>query len=398
MRPPYNFPMDLPALLADKPARQHAFPVCAQKIFLAHAAVCPVPRVAADAQIAYAAASMTSGPDDYVQALRLIRGARETCARLLPGAAPEEIALLGPTSLGLSLFAGGLDWEPGDEVIYNPDDYPANVYPWTNLARRGVVPRPLQPERPGEITPALVEAALTPRTRLVALASAFFVNGYRIDVDAIGRILGSRGVLFSVDAIQTLGAMPLSVEHVDFLCADAHKWMLGPLSAGIVYVKTKHFARLRPILLGASNVRSPDFVAQPEIVFTDTAARYEPGVLNLGPILGMKASLDLILEVGPAVVSARIASLVKRLAGALGELGFEPTGPFEGPTASGILTVKHAAADAARLFEALQAGRVSASLRYDRARRTYLRWSPHFYNTEEEIDRAVAVLRDALKN
>ena len=152
-------------------------------------------------------------------------------------------------------------------MIYNPDDYPANVYPWTDLARRGVVPRALRPERPGEFTPALVESALTPRTRLVALASAFFVNGYRIDVDAIGQMLHARGVLFSVDAIQTLGAMPLSVEHVDFLSADAHKWMLGPLSAGIVYIKKTHFARLRPILLGAANVRSPDFVAQEEIVF-----------------------------------------------------------------------------------------------------------------------------------
>ena len=108
--------------------------------------------------------------------------------------------------------------------------------------------------------------------------------------------------------------------------------MLGPLSAGIVYVKKTHFARLRPILLGAANVRSPDFIAQPEIVFPDTAARYEPGVLNLGPILGMKASLDLILDIGPEIVAARIASLVKRLADALGELGFEPAGPVEGPT------------------------------------------------------------------
>ena len=388
--------MDLHALLADESARQREFPVCAQKIFLAHAAVCAVPRVAADAQIAFARHSTVSGPDEYVQALRQIRAARETCARLLPGATPEEIALLGPTSLGLSLFAGGLDWQPGDEVIYNPDDYPANVYPWTDLARRGVVPRALRPERPGEFTPALIEGVLTPRTRLVALASAFFVNGYRLDVDAIGQMLHAHGVLFSVDAIQTLGAMPLSVEHVDFLSADAHKWMLGPLSAGIVYVKKTHFPRLRPILLGAANVRSPDFVAQEEIVFPDTAARYEPGVLNLGPILGMKASLDMILEIGPEVVSARIAGLVRRLADGLGELGFTPTGPVEGPTASGILTVAHPTANAAKLFGVLQEKRVSASLRLDRSRRSYLRWSPHFYNTEDEIDRAVDVLRGAL--
>ena len=387
--------MDLSALLRDEPFRQREFPVAAQKTFLAHAAVCPLPRVAADAVIAHAQAATVSGPDDYVAALRQIKAARETCARFLDGS-PDEVALLGPTSLGLSLFAGGLDWQPGDEVVYYADDYPANVYPWLDLARRGVVPVALRPEHPGEITPAVVEAALTPRTRLVALASAYFVTGYRIDVDTIGKLLHARGVLFSLDAIQTLGAFPVSVRHVDFLAADAHKWMLGPLAAGIVYVKREHFAKLRPILLGASNVRSPDFISQPDIQFMDTAARYEPGVLNLGPILGMAASLEMLLAVGQSEVATRISASASRLAAALQEQGFLPAGPTAGPNASGILAVTHPTADLSRLFQTLQEHKVTASLRHDAQRRAYLRWSPHFYNTEEEIDHAVTTVRAAL--
>lgn len=389
--------MDLPALLADETLRRREFPVTAQKTFLAHAAVCPLPRVAADAVIDHARAATVSGPEDYVAALRQIRAARETCARLLDGATPDEIALLGPTSLGLSLFAGGLDWQPGDEVVYHAEDYPANVYPWLDLARRGVVPRALRPDRPGEITPAVVEAALTPRTRLVALASAYFVTGYRIDVDAIGAMLHARGVLFSLDAIQTLGAFPVSVRHVDFLAADAHKWMLGPLAAGIVYVKQEHFERLRPLLLGAANVKSPDFISQPEIRFLDTAARYEPGVLNLGPILGMVASLEALLATGKDLVAARITALVGRLAAGLGELGFQPAGPVTGPQASGILAVTHPEADLSRLFQALQERRITASLRHDAQRRAYLRWSPHFYNTEAEIDHALTVVQETIQ-
>ncbi len=384
--------MDTANLLNDERARRQAFPVCERKTFLAHAAVCPLPRVAADALKMHAEEAMFSGPDDYVRALKQIRAARETCARLIDGT-PEEIALLGPTSLGLSLFAGGLDWSPGDEVVYHADDYPANVYPWLDLARRGVVPRALRPERSGEITPEVVAAALTPRTRLVALASAYFLTGYRIDVDAIGQMLHERGVLFSVDAIQTLGAFPLSVRHVDFLAADAHKWMLGPLAAGIVYVKKAHFERLRPILLGASNVRSPDFISQGEIVFTDTAARYEPGVLNLGPTLAMAASLEMMMGVGKELVAERIAALVRSLAGSLMELGFEPAGPVEGENACGILSVTHPRADMNALFQTLQDEKITASLRLDRERRAFLRWSPHFYNTEEELDRAMAVVR-----
>ncbi len=388
--------MDLSSLLCDEAARRHAFPICEKKTFLAHAAVCPLPRAAADALTAYAHESMTTGPEDYPKALRQIRAVRETCARWLPGATPEEIALLGPTSLGLSLFAGGLDWQPGDEVVYYADDYPANVYPWTDLVRRGVVPRALRPERPGEITPEVVASALTPRTKLVALASAFFLTGYRTDVDAIGRMLGERGVLWWVVAMQPRGVFPLPVAYVDFVSADAHKWMLGPLSSGIVYVKRSRFEQLRPILLGAANVRSPDFVAQEEIRFLDTAARYEPGVLNLGPILGMAASLDLLLGIGPDVVAARVGALVGQLAAGLGELGFEAAGPVSGPNASGILSVTHPDVDSARLVERLQAAGVTASLRHARDRRAYLRWSPHFYNTEEEIARAVKIVRAAL--
>lgn len=380
--------------LLDEPTRRRAYPVCAEKIFLAHAAVTALPRAVADAIVAHAEAATTSGPEDYVSVLKQVRATREACARLID-ADPDEIALLGPTSLGLSLFAGGLDWQPGDEVLFYGEDYPANTYPWMDLVRRGVAVRRLHPARPGEITPALVEAALTPRTRLVALASAHFLTGYRIDVDAIGQLLGARGVLFSLDAIQTLGAFPLSVRHVDFLSADAHKWMLGPLAIGIVYVKKEHFERLRPILLGAANVRAPDFITQPDIVFPPTAARYEPGVLNVGPMLGMKAAVDLFLEIGPARVAERISALVSTLAALLGELGFTSVAPPSGPNASGILTVEHPTADADRLFRVLQENRVTASLRHDRAKKGYLRFSPHFYNTEAELETVAAVLRKA---
>ncbi len=383
------------ALWRNEATRRREFPVCAEKIFLAHAAVCPLPRAVAEAEIAFARGATTFS-QSYETILKALRRAREVAAQLIDGAQPEEIALLGPTSLGLSLVASGLDWRAGDEVVYYPDDYPANVYPWTNLAEtRGVVPVAVRPERAGEITPETVAAALTPRTRLVALASASFLTGYRIDLDVIGEMLHARGVLFCVDAIQTLGAFPLSVRHVDFLCADAHKWLLGPLCAGVVFIKREHFARVRPILFG-TNARSPDFVAQPDIELPDAAWRYEPGVLNVGPLLGMRAAMEMFLAVGPARVSARIAGLVARLAGALAELGCEFLGPTEGPRASGILTVSHPRVDAREFVKALEKGGVIASPRRDRAGKFYLRFSPHFYNTDAELDRAVEILRNAL--
>jgi cysteine desulfurase / selenocysteine lyase len=378
-------------LFPDEQERQRLFPVSRSRKFFAHAAVAALPACVADAMCAHARESSES-PPNFDIILRDLKNARRACAQLID-AKPEEIALLGPTSLGLSLFANGISWKEGDEVICYADDYPANVYPWIELRRRGVVVRYLKPETPGEITPELVESALAPRTRLVALASCHFFSGYRIDVDAIGRLLHTRGVLFSLDAIQTIGAFPLSVEHVDFLSADAHKWMLGPVAAGIVYVKKEHFELCRPTLLGAWNVHSPNFITEDVVQFAPTAQRYEPGVLNTVGIYGMKAGIDMFLQTGMDRVAARLMELKAHLVAGLRPLGFQILGPTDGPNASSITTFHHPSRPAPELFARLEKAGVIASLRYDRDGRTYLRFSPHFYNTEAELDEALDVLK-----
>ena len=371
-------------LFPDEAERQRLFPVCRSRIFLAHAAVNALPGYVADAMCAHVRQSCEM-PQEFGDVLRDIKSARRVCADFI-GAQPEEIALLGPTSLGLSLIANGLPWQPGDEVVCYGGDYPANVYPWIELRRRGVVVKLLTPDVPGDITPELVAAALTPKTKLVALASCHFLSGRRIDVDAIGRMLHGRGILFSLDAIQTLGAFPLDVEHVDFLSADAHKWLLGPVAIGIVYVKKAHFDLCRPTLLGAWNVYSPNFHAQDEVRFVPTAQRYEPGVLNIAGIYGMKAAIEMFVHTGPERVALRILELTAHLAEGLRERGCELLSPGSGPAASGITTFRHPARDMAELHATLDRAGVMCSLRHDRGNHPLIRLSPHFYNTEAELD------------
>jgi cysteine desulfurase / selenocysteine lyase len=377
-------------LWTDETTRLAHFPIAREHIFLAHAAVTTFPQCVADAMIAYTQQS-TTHQQEFDAVLRDIARTRRACATLL-GAQADEIALLGPTSLGLSLFANGLDWAPGDEVLCYQDDYPANVYPWLALERLGVRLRYLQPAKLGEITPELVVASLTPQTKLVALASCNFLTGYRIDHDAIGRLLRERGVLFSLDAIQTLGAFATTVEHVDFLSADAHKWLLGPMAAGIVYVKRAHFEKLRPTLLGAWNIQSPQFITQAEIRFVDSAQRYEPGVLNTPGIYGMLAAIEMLLEIGIETVSERILHLRQRLADGVAERGFEVLSPMSGPNRSGIVTFRHPEKPTKPFFDALTQNRIIASHRFDRSGRDYLRLSPHFYNTDAEMDRVLEIL------
>jgi len=379
-------------LHSDENFRRAEFPVAEKHIFLSHGAVTILPRRVAEAMKDYVD-TCCFDHQEFGDVLPRIQRARGTCAEII-GAKPGEIALLGPTSLGLSLFANGIDWNDGDEILCYQGDYPANVYPWLEAERRGAKLRYLEPEATGEITLELVEAALTPKTRLVALASCHFLTGYRIDVDAIGRMLRERGVLFSLDAIQTVGAFETKVEHVDFLSADSHKWMLGPASAGIVFVREENLELLRPTLLGAWNVKSPNFVVQDEITFHKTALRYEPGVLNLIGIFGMAAAIELLLEAGIDRISAHLLKLKAQLIEGLEDMGYEIIGAKTGPAASSITTARCEGRDLQKVYNTLVDRGVIASHRHDREGREHLRFSPHLYNTSEEIEQVLGVLKE----
>ncbi len=383
--------LNIDHILADEALRHRLFPVTQKRIFLAHAGVAPLPGPTVEA-LKYEA-DRASFAQESTEFMAEIEGIRRVAARLI-NAESDEVALLGPTSLGLNLVANGLKWQPDDEVIFYPDDYPANVYPWQALAEQGVRVIPLQPERPGEITPELVLKALTPRTRLVALASCHFLSGFRLDYEGIAEELYRRGVLFCLDAIQSLGATTIDVRHIDFLAADSHKWMLGPLGAGIFYVKRRHFEILKPTLLGSWNVHSPGFIAQPKIVFEDSARRYEPGSLNLLALFGMKASLEMILALGVKQIEARLLDLRSYAEESLMASGFRVLGfANRRSQKSGITTIaienpETAVAQARKLREA----GVDVSLRQSRAGVSCLRLSPHFYNTEAEIEETIKIL------
>ena len=358
---------------------------------MAHAAVAPLPQPTVDVLKQEAqAATVSQETEDFMAKIEAIR---RVSARLI-NAGSDEIALLGPTSLGLNLVAHGIDWKEDDEVICYADDYPANVYPWQNLAAKGVRVVMLQPEKTGEITPDLVRAAFTAKTRLVALASCHFLSGFRLDYETIAEETSRRGILFCLDAIQSLGATTIDVRHIDFLAADSHKWMLGPLGAGIFYVKRKNFDQLRPALLGSWNVSSPGFVAQPKMIFEETARRYEPGALNMLALTGMKASLELILGLGVKQIEARLLDLRAFAEDKLLGAGFRVLGQANRRSQkSGIITIAMEDKEkATKLARRLKDNQVDISLRQNREGVSCLRLSPHFYNTELEIEETLKIL------
>ncbi|MBI3415468.1 MAG: aminotransferase class V-fold PLP-dependent enzyme [Verrucomicrobia bacterium] len=383
--------MTISELHSNEELRHYEFPVTREKIFLAHGGVCPLPRRVSESIRHYAALCMLGDQETLLPATNM-RETRALAARLL-GAQSDEIAFVGPTSLALSYVASGLSFRKHEHILIYFDDYPSNVYPWLALAERGVKVRLLNVRDLGRVRLVDIKGQVDENTRLVALASAHFVSGFRIELDAIGKYLHERNILFCVDAIQTLGAFPTSIANLDFLAADAHKWLLGPCAAGIMYVRKNLQDKLRPPIFGWHNVRCPDYVAQEEIVLRTDARRYEVGTQNWLGLVGLHAALELLLEIGIDNIARELARKRAWLVPALKARGCVVlNGDAPAVHSSGITAFHHSTNDAAAIYEKLTAANITTSLRTDRAGQRYIRLSPHFYNTDRELERLLELL------
>ena len=380
--------MTLAEILSDEALRQREFPVTREKIFLAHAGDCPLPQRVAQAVADYAQHA-SSGDQEALIFPNALEAGRKLAAQLL-NCQDEEVAFVGPTSLALSFFASGLKFRKRDNIVIYHDDYPSNVYPWMALAEQGIEVRMLNIRGLGVIRPRDVIGQVDENTRLVALASCHFVSGFRLDHAAIGKALRERGILFCLDGIQTLGAFPTTMEQVDLLAADAHKWLLGPCGAGIMYVRREIQARLNPPVYGWHNVRCPNFVAQEQIAYRSGAKKFEAGTHNLLGLVGLNAAMTLLLELGVENIARELLRKRAWLVPALQAKGYTVLNADAAPeNASGIVSFFQPEKDLAALHAQLLDANIVTSLRMDRAGQRYLRLSPHFYNTDAELTRVL---------
>lgn len=383
--------MTLEELQTNEEFRHREFPVTRDKIYLAHAAVCAFPRRVQEALSNYALGA-SSAQQEAVNAPGWLTDTRQLAAKFL-GVKMEEIAFVGPTSNALSFIAAGLTFKRNQNVLIYGDDYPSNVYPWMNLADRGVEVRYLNIREFGVVRPRDVLGQVDENTRLVALSSCHFLSGYRLEVDAVGEFLRSRGILFSVDAIQTFGAFETPLQNVDFAAADAHKWLLGPCAAGLMYVRKEVQEQLRPVTQGWHNIRTPNFITQEQIEYKPDARRYEAGSHNLLGLVGMRAGLELLAEVGLEAIGRDLHRKRMWLVPELETRGYIVLQPKAGPAnASGIITFHKPETDIATLHARLEQNNVITSLRSDRSGQRYIRLSPHFYNTDTELKEVLHLL------
>jgi cysteine desulfurase / selenocysteine lyase len=360
------------------------FPVTRHAVYFNHAAVGPLSIRAYEAMERHARDQRDYGALHWKAWYAEIDRVRESAA-LLIGAQPEEIAILKNTSEGLSFVAEGLRWSEGENVITTAMEFASNWTPWKRLESRGVECRVAAAATVEDIAPLVDE-----RTRLVTVSSVAFHNGFAADVNAIGEFCAGRKIRFCVDAIQSLGVIPIDVKaaRIDFLAADAHKWICGPEGAAIFYVASERREELDVIEMGWTNVnRQGKFIECPIDVWPDSR-RFEAGSLNTNGVYGLRAALDLIDEIGVEVIQENALRVASALAGGLESMGWSVAGqrpirsPIVGATPPDVersIRWYHS-----RLEEK---GIVTAP------REGLLRFSPHYYNDEEEVTRVLDVLR-----
>jgi selenocysteine lyase/cysteine desulfurase len=302
---------------------------------------------------------------------------------------PLDLAFIKNTSEGVGFVAEGYPWRSGDNLITAAEEYPSNVYPWMNLANRGVEVR-FVPSRGPRIALDDIRQRMDSRTRLVSLSFVEFASGFRNDLDAVGGLCRERGVHFFVDAIQGLGVLPLDVQRtpIDFLAADGHKWLLGPQGAGVFYVCREMVDFLHTTSVGWSSVVNYNDFSKIDFRLKPHAGRWESGTLNYAGILGLGASLQLLLDIGILAVEARLMEVTDYLCDRARSIGLEVfSGRFPGER-SGIVSLLAPGRDLQQVKRRCRDASIIINHRAGR-----LRVSPHCYNTTEEIDRLIDVLR-----
>lgn len=374
-----------PAMAIDLSRYRAEFPVTS--IYMNHAAVAPISRRVLSAMVGLLEDVHRCGAEHWGRWVETYEATRRSAARLL-NADPGEIALTKNTSEGISFFANGLDWQPGDEVVSIDSEFPANFYPWKHQERKGVRLR-LVEETQGRLSLEAIASALTPRTRVVAVSFVQFLSGFRLDLEKLGRLCADHGCLLFVDAIQGLGAFPVDVRRcrIAGLAADGHKWLLGPEGAALLFLNREVMDQVLPSTVGWMSVRSWNDFSSRALVWREDARRFEAGSLNTAGVYGLGAALDLLLEVGMDAISERILDLTTRLRRGLLDEGHWVFGPLDRSEASGIVSFVPRQGEAAGALERLAAHRVQVSERCGK-----VRISPHFYNAEEEIDRVLELL------
>jgi cysteine desulfurase/selenocysteine lyase len=358
---------------------RNEFPITEQYTYLDHAGVAPISLRVTRVVEEYLSEASGGAMFNYLHWIKRVKKVRMRCADLI-NADSHEIAFVKNTSHGLSIVANGLDWKEGDNMLVYEKEFPANIYPWLNLQRKGVDVRFIK-----SINSSLriedIEDLIDHRTRLFSISSVQFANGFRIDLKKVGRLCKEKGIYLCVDAIQSLGVVPMDVKlfNIDFLSADGHKWLLSPEGTGIFYCRKELAERLEPPLIGWKSVENELDFERIDLKLKDNALRFEEASMNIMGIYALGASLDMLFEVGVDRIKDHVLDLGEIIIEEADKRGFDVISPRNKDSRGGIV-VFGGNFDPQGVKEKLEQMSIMVNVRGGG-----IRVSPHFYNTKEDI-------------
>ncbi|MDZ7640314.1 MAG: aminotransferase class V-fold PLP-dependent enzyme [Bryobacterales bacterium] len=309
---------------------------------------------------------------------------------LLFDAKSEDVAFIPHTACALSLFVNGINWRAGDEVVTFEDEFPNQIYAAAMLEDRGVR---LVRARPREW-----QAALSERTRLVAISQTNYSTGVEAPVSEMAATLRQRGTLFYLDGTQTAGVrrFDFGACEPDLYAVNGYKWMNSPPGSAFMLVPARTRAWLAPSTVGwrsHHDWRNVCNLHDGRPTFAEAAERYEGGMLPFMNLFAMQEAVRLVREIGVGEAEARALRLAGLVRDELRAIGAELLGD-ENPMANGhIVAARLPSADPGSVAREMEKDDVIVS-----ARSGFLRVSPHYYNDEADIERFATALRKALNH
>ena len=360
------------------------------KVYFGHASTAPLSTYVVDRLKEYLHVRSETKIDDYTAVLKSVENVKKGLAEMI-NSTPDRIAFTDNTNNGLNMLAQSVLWKQGDRVILNDIEFPANVYPFMNLKHLGVEIDFVK-SHDGIVSAEDIINAITPATKLISVSQVQFLTGYRIDLDLLGKVCKEKGIIFSVDAIQGLGAVQLDVQksNIDFISCGTQKWLLGLQGLAFIYLSKQLQEQMHPSQPGWLSVEDAWNLLDFNLTLKQTADVFQPGTMNYPGIHVMDASLKLFKEFGLDEIENRIIDNSVYFISRLKEIGITPfLAGVDRKYLSGIVSFKHPSAD--KIFHDLLHKNIISSLRDNG-----IRFAHHFYNTKEDIDKVISALQEIL--
>ncbi|MCK4352167.1 aminotransferase class V-fold PLP-dependent enzyme [candidate division WOR-3 bacterium] len=359
------------------------FPVTKNFIHFNHASTGPLSKPAASA-IKGLIDNLEKGLYNWEEVGSIVEGTRKLASILL-NVSSDEISFIKNTSQGILIAIGSIPWETGDNVVLMKDAFPANIYPWKyNLPD---VEKRYVKLGDGKDFVAELSTTIDEHTKAITLDWVHFLSGVKVNLKEVSKLCKKHNTFLIVDAIQGLGALQIDLKktQVDFLTSGASKWLFGPEGIGILYVSKKTIPKLKPFNIGWLSADWGNFENFTPKPIKSSAARFEEGTRNLIGIVGLRENLKILLEAKLRNVEEKIMNLIDNLTSGFLERGIEILSPFK--PQSGIISFRKPKTESQKIFEKLKGEKIICSLRDD-----WLRFSPHFYNTIEEVNKVMEIL------